>query len=94
MSDANAARSEDLSKGVIIKGEVFRVEADHVFVKRENGTEVPLHMDQTIKMSDKQLAHADGIVATVNEQNHVLSIHSSDRRRDHMLESGQAVGLG
>jgi ribosomal protein S1 len=94
LSDANAARSEDLSKGEIIKGEVLRVEAEHIVVKRATGKEVRLHIDQTTKMSDKKLEQGDSIVATVNEQNHALSIHSSDRRSDHTLESGKAVGFG
>jgi hypothetical protein len=68
LSDANAARSEDLVKGETISGEVVRVEGDHLLVKEK-----------------------DGIVATVDEQNHALSIQSSDRRSDHTLESGQAV---
>jgi ribosomal protein S1 len=91
LSDANAARSEDLSKGEIIKGEVLRVEADHLLVKDKDGKEVRIHIDQTTKMSDKKLDQGDGIVATVDEQNHALSIQSSDRRSDHTLESGQAV---
>lgn len=91
LSDANAARSEDLSKGEIIKGEVLGVEADHLLVKDNDGKEVRIHIDQTTKMSDKKLEQGDGIVATVDEQKHALSIHSSDRRSDHTLESGQAV---
>lgn len=91
LSDANASRSEDLIKGETIQGEVVRVEGDHLLVKEKDGKEVRIHIDQTTKMSDKTLEQGDGIVATVDEQNHALSIQSSDRRSDHTLESGQAV---
>ena len=76
-----------------IKGEVVRIEGDNYFVKGQDGKEVRLHIDQTTKMSDKKLDQGELIEATVNEQNHVLSIHSPDRRSDHTLESGQAVEL-
>jgi ribosomal protein S1 len=91
LSDANAGPTEDLSKGEIIQGEVLSVEADHLLVKDKDGQEVRIHIDQTTKMSDKKLDQGDGIVATVDEKNHALSIHSSDRRSDHTLESGQVI---
>ena len=69
----------------------MRIEGDNYFVKGQDGKEVRLHVDQTTKMSDKQLDQGELIEATVNEQNHVLSIPSPDRRNDHTLESGQAV---
>jgi hypothetical protein len=76
-----------------IQGEVLRIEGDNYFAKGQDGKEVRLHIDQTTKRSDKKLVQGELIEATVNEQNHVLSIHSPDRRRDHTLESGQAVEL-
>ena len=76
-----------------IKGEVLRMEGDNYVVKGQDGKEVRLHIDQTTKMSEKTLDQGELIEATVNEQNHVLSIHSPDRRNDHTLESGQAVEL-
>ena len=76
-----------------IKGEVVRIEGDHYYVKGQDGKEVRLHIDQTTKMTDKKLDQGELIEATVNEQNHVLSIQSPDRRNDHNLESGQAVEL-
>ena len=75
----------------IIKGEVVRLKGDHLFVKRKNGKEVHMHIDQTTKMSDKKLEQGELIEAIVDEENHVLSIHSADRRSDHLLESGPAV---
>ena len=74
-----------------IKGEVLRMEGANYVVKGQDGKEVRLHIDQTTKMSDKKLDQGELIEATVNEQNHVLSIPSPDRRNDHTLESGQAV---
>jgi ribosomal protein S1 len=91
LSAANAGPSEDLIKGEIIKGEVLRIDGDHLFVKGEDGKEVRIHIDETTKMSDKKLDQGELIEATVNEQNHALSILSPDRRSDHTLESGQAV---
>jgi hypothetical protein len=76
-----------------IKGEVLRIEGDNYVVKDQDGKEVRLHIDQTTKMSEKKLDQGELIEATVNEQNHVLSIPSPDRRNDHTLESGQAVEL-
>jgi len=76
-----------------IKGEVLRIEGDTYFVKGQDGKEVRLHIDQTTKMSDTKLDQGELVEATVNEQNHVLSIHSPDRRSDHTLESTQAIKL-
>ena len=75
----------------IIKGEVVRLKGDHLFVKRNNGKEVHMHIDQTTKMSDKKLEQGELIEAIVDTENHVLSIHSTDRRSDHLFESGPAV---
>ena len=75
----------------VIKGEILRIEGENYFVKGQDGQEVRLHIDQTTRMSENKLAQGDRIEATVNEQNHVLSIPSPDRRNDHTLESGQAV---
>ena len=74
----------------VIKGEVLRVEGDHLFVREEDGKEVRMHIDQTTKMKAKKLDRGELIEATINEQNHALSIHSPDRSA-HTLESGQAT---
>ena len=71
----------------------MRVEGDHVLVKEKDGKEVRMHIDQTTKMSDKKLAQGELIEATLNEENHALSIHSPDRRSNHTLESGQSIEL-
>ena len=60
-----------------IKGEVLRVEGDNYVVKRFNGKEVRLHIDQTTKISG-HIGRGDRIeakVREVNDQEHVLSIH-------------------
>ena len=67
----------------VIKGEILRIEGDNYFVKGQDGKEVRVHIDQTTKISDKKLDQGEPIEATVNEQNHVLSIPSPDRRNDH-----------
>jgi hypothetical protein len=75
--------------GRMIKGEVLRVEGDNCIVKGEDGKEVRLHIDQTTKMSERELNQGSLVEAKVNDQNHALWILSSDRRSDHTLESGQ-----
>lgn len=72
--------------GKTIEGEVLRVEGDNWFVKEQDGKEVQLHIDQTTQRypktgegDDMQGMH---IEAMVNDQNHALSIRSSDRRND------------
>ena len=70
----------------VIKGEILRIEGDNYFVKGQDGKEVRVHIDQTTTMSDKKLEQGELIEATVNEQNHVLSIPSPDRRNDHTPE--------
>ena len=80
-----------LSPGAkVITGKVLRLKGDHLYMKNENGKEVHMHIDQTTKMSDKKLEPGELVEATVNEENQVLSIHSPDRRSDHILESGPA----
>ena len=56
-----------------IKGELLRVDNAHYFVKDKDGTEVQLHTDKTTKMKGK-IRKGDQVKATVNDQNHALSI--------------------
>ena len=79
-----------------VKGEVLRIEGDNWFLKEENGEEIQLHIDQTTQLYPKKI---DGknmkgvqIEATVNGQNHALTIHSSDRRDDRHDHSSKATG--
>ena len=60
-----------------IKGELFRVEGGHYFVKGKDGKEVRLHTDKTTQMTG-EIKKGDRIEAKVNNQNHALSIRSAD----------------
>ncbi len=76
----------DYAKGKMISGQVLRVEGDTWFVKEDNGKEVRLHIDQTTKRfktgEDRDNVEGTHIDALVNDENHVLSIRSPDRRDD------------
>ena len=61
--------------GHIIQGDVVRVEYGTYFVKQKDGKEVSLETDNTTQMMG-QIKRGDRIVATVNEQNHALSIQA------------------
>ena len=58
-----------------IKGELFRVDDANYFVKTKDGAEVRLHTDRTTNMRGK-IRKGDQIEATVNDQNHALSIQA------------------
>jgi hypothetical protein len=58
-----------------IQGEVLRVEDANYFVKGQDGQEVRMHTDQTIQKRGT-IRPGDCIEATVNDQNHALSIRS------------------
>jgi hypothetical protein len=60
--------------GLIIQGDVVRIERGHYFVKEKDGKEVRLETDNTTQMG--RIKKGDHIVATVDEEKHVLSIHS------------------
>ena len=60
--------------GLIIQGDVVRVEKGYYFVKEKDGKEVRLETDQTTKMGP--IKKGDHIVATMDEEKHVLSMHS------------------
>jgi hypothetical protein len=58
-----------------VKGELFRVDDANYFVKTKDGAEVRLHTDKTTNMKGK-IKKGDQIEATVNDQNHALSIQA------------------
>ena len=58
-----------------IKGELFRVDDANYFVKAMDGSEIRLHTDKTTNMIGK-IRKGDQIEATVNDQNHALSIQA------------------
>ena len=60
--------------GLIIQGDVVRVEQGHYFVKEKDGKEVRLETDTATQVGP--IKQGDHIVATVEEENHALSIHS------------------
>ncbi|HEY6261509.1 MAG TPA: hypothetical protein VIW47_07945 [Nitrospiraceae bacterium] len=59
-----------------IKGELFRVEGGHYFVKVKDGKEIRLHTDKTTHMTG-EIKKGDHIEAKVNNQNHALSIRTA-----------------
>jgi len=65
-----------------IKGEVLRVEGDNYFVKGQDGKEVRLHIDHTTHMTSAGIKKGDNVEASVNDQNHALSI-LSDANESH-----------
>ncbi len=60
--------------GLIIQGDVVRVERGRYFVKEKDGKEVRLEADNTTRMG--RIKKGDHIVATVDVEKHALSIHS------------------
>lgn len=58
-----------------ITGELVRVKDGNYFVKVKSGKEVRVHTDKTTKMVG-EIQKSDRIEATVNAQNHALSIRS------------------
>ena len=70
-------KGSNSSKGAkTIKGELFRVEEGNYFVKGQDGKEVRLHTDKTTQMTG-DIKKGDRIEAQVNDQNHALSIRST-----------------
>ena len=63
-------------RGKTIKGEVLRVESDIYFVKGQDGKEVRMYTDKTTIIMGN-IRQGDRIEATVNDQNHALSIRSA-----------------
>ena len=61
--------------GHIIQGDVVRVEYGNYVVKQKDGKEVRLETDNTTQMMG-QIRKGDRIVATVNDQNHAMSMRS------------------
>ena len=61
--------------GHIIQGDVVRVEYGNYVVKQKDGKEVRVETDNTTQMMG-QIRKGDRIVATVNDQNHAMSMRS------------------
>jgi len=67
---------DKLKRGHMIKGQVLSVEGENYSVKRQDGMEVRLHIDDTTQKTGN-IHQGDRIEAEVNDQNHVLSIRSA-----------------
>ena len=67
---------DKLKGGHLITGEVLRVESDIYFVKGQDGKEVRMYTDKTTIIMGN-IRQGDQIEATVDDQNHALSIHST-----------------
>ena len=89
-NDKGSNRAEDANT---IEGELLRVRDGNYFVKMKDGKEVRLHTDKTIQMMG-EIQKGERIEATVNKQNHALSIRlargtdadhgtAADSPRDH-----------
>lgn len=83
-SDDDKQKNVDNEKGSnsangakTIKGELSRVEDANYFVKVKGGKEVRLHTDKTTKMKG-DIKKGDQIEAKVTDQNHALSIRTTD----------------
>ncbi len=81
-SDDDKQRNVNDKKGDVqasgaktIKGELFRVDDANYFIKAKDGSEIRLHTDRTTNMIGK-IRKGDRIEATVNDQNHALSIQA------------------
>ena len=68
---------EGKTKGVqTIRGEVLRVDHENYFVKKYDGKEVRLHIDEMTQMTGI-IGQGERIEAKVNGENHALSIRSA-----------------
>jgi uncharacterized protein YdeI (BOF family) len=80
MNDKESGRSMN---GKMIKGEVLRVEGENYFIKDQDGKEVRLHTDETTqKGKNIHIKPGDRIEATVDDQDHTLSIVSGTAIQD------------
>jgi hypothetical protein len=61
-----------------IQGELVRVKDGNYFVKVKGGKEVRLHTDKTTQMVG-EIKKGDSIEAKINNQNHALSIRSTQQ---------------
>jgi hypothetical protein len=70
-------------EGKTVKGEVLRVEGENYFVKDQDGKEVRLRTDETTqKGKNIHIEPGDRIEATVDDQDHALSIVSGTAIQD------------
>ena len=75
-NEQDSMKGRDAARGQTIKGEVLRIEGETYFVKGSDGKEVRLQTDHNTQTIGS-IQQGDRIEATVNEQNHALSIRSA-----------------
>ena len=75
-NEQDPMKGRDTAHGQTITGEVLRVEGETYFVKGLDGKEVRLQTDHNTQTLGP-IHQGDRIEATVNEQNHALSIRSA-----------------
>jgi hypothetical protein len=67
-------KDEESLRGIFtIRGEVLRVDRENYLVKRTDGKQVNLHIDETTQMTGN-VGQGELIEAKVNEDHHALSI--------------------
>ena len=71
----------------VVKGEVLRIQNDTWFIKENDGRETQFAVDQTTRHSVDMAAgdRIKGVMieALLTNDNHALSVSSTDRRTDH-----------
>ena len=87
-SEQDPMKGRDAARGQTIKGEVLRIDGETYFVKGPDGKEVRLQTDHNTQTVGS-IQQGDRIEATVNEQNHALSIRSARG-----TEAGQSPDAG
>ena len=75
-NEQDPMKGRDAARGQTIKGEVLRIDGETYFVKGPDGKEVRLQTDHNTQTVGS-IQQGDRIEATVNEQNHALSIRSA-----------------
>ena len=67
-------KDADTLRGIhTMEGEVLRLEGDHYLVKRSDGRQVSLHIDDTTQVTGR-ISPGEHIEAKVNDEHHALSI--------------------
>ena len=77
---ASSAESKMGESGKAIIGQVLRIEGnDYVVKNKEDGKEIHLYMDKTTKMNAAGVTVGDGVMAKVDDQNHVDLIFTDQK---------------
>ena len=69
---------QEIRQGIkTVRGDVLRVEGDTLLVKRSDGKEVRVHLDETTQMFG-YVGPGERVEAKMNEQGHALSIRLAE----------------